>query len=191
MLRCDDSKTYIVEVPDILSKEECAELVQRIEMLSPEVAPINTARGTKVRTDIRNNERVMFDDAELALSLFGKVKDRLPQEFRGRWISGANERFRCYRYKPGMRFKVHADGSYQRNEMEKSFYSFLVYLNDDFDGGETNFFTEPELSIKPVAGAGLLFQHPLLHEGAVVNSGTKYVARSDIMYTKMDGQGAA
>lgn len=59
MLRCDDSKTYIVEVADILTADECAQLIQKIEDLSPEIATINTARGTKVRTDIRNNERVI------------------------------------------------------------------------------------------------------------------------------------
>jgi len=141
-LTCDESKTYIVEVPELLTGTECSQLIHRIESLSPRVAPINTARGPKVSTDIRNNERVR------------------------------------------MRFAPHADGSFVRNEQEKSFYSFLVYLNEDFDGGETTFFTEPEVSIKPQIGAGLLFQHPLLHEGSIVNSGTKYVARSDIMYKK-------
>lgn len=190
MLRCDDSKLYIAEVPDLLSAAECEQLIQKIEDLSPTVAPINTMGGTKVRTDIRNNERVMFDDDNLANSLFQKVKHRLPDEFYGRQIFGANERFRCYRYKPGMRFAPHADGSYERDELEKSFYSFLVYLNDDFEGGETNFFTEPEVSIKPKAGSGLLFQHPLLHEGAIVNTGIKYVARSDIMYRTNTGADA-
>ncbi len=186
MFTCDDSKTYISKVPELLSPDQCAELIQRIEDLSPTIAPINSMGGTKVRTDIRNNERVMFDDKELANSLFQKVKHRLPEEFRGRRIIAANERFRCYRYKPGMRFAPHADGSFERNETEKSFYTFLVYLNDDFVGGETNFFTQPEVSIEPKVGLGLLFQHPLLHEGAVVQSGVKYVARSDIMYQTIE-----
>ncbi|HSG70719.1 MAG TPA: hypothetical protein VLA12_09915, partial [Planctomycetaceae bacterium] len=63
-------------------------------------------------------------------------------------------------------------------------YQDLVYLNDDFEGGETNFIVEPEVSIKPETGMGLMFQHPLLHEGAEVTSGVKYVARTDLMYRR-------
>ncbi len=44
----------------------------------------------------------------------------------------------------------------------------MVYLNEEFEGGETVFFVEPEKSIKPRAGMGLLFQHPIIHEGAEV-----------------------
>jgi hypothetical protein len=47
--------------------------------------------------------------------------------------------FRVYKYLPGQQFKMHRDGSYERNENEKSFYTFLIYLNDDFEGGETEF----------------------------------------------------
>ena len=181
-MRIDDSKSYIVEVADLLSSQECSELIEKIEALEPEIAPINTARGTLVNPDVRNNERVIFDDCDLADRLFNDVKDLLPDEFAGRRIVGANERFRCYRYKPGMRFAPHRDGAFVRNDHEQSFYTFLVYLNDDFEGGETTFFTRPEVVISPVQGDAVLFQHPLLHEGSVVTSGVKYVARTDIMY---------
>ena len=36
-----------------------------------------------------------------------------------------------------------------------------------------------------IRGWGLIFQHPLLHEGSEVTSGTKYVARTDLMYRKI------
>ena len=182
MPNIDDSKSYIVEVADLLSAEECDELIAKIESLKPEIAPITTARGALVRPNVRNNERVMFDDFELANRLFNDVKELLPDEFAGRTIVGANERFRCYRYKPGMRFAPHRDGAFVRDQHEMSFYTFLVYLSDDFEGGETTFFTKPEIQINPVKGHAVLFQHPLVHEGSVVTSGVKYVARTDIMY---------
>lgn len=184
MLQCDDSHKLIVELADVISETECTELIQRIEDLTPTLAPINTASGNSIHTNIRNNERVMFDDPKLAAKVFEPAAEFLPQEFAGRTIVGANERFRCYRYKPGMRFAPHPDGSFVRNESEKSFYSFLIYLNENFEGGETTFFTKPEVIVKPITGDGLLFQHPLIHEGSIVTSGTKYVARTDIMYRK-------
>ena len=184
MITIDDNKTYIVELAEVLTANECLELIEKIEQLKPSLATINTATGTKVNTDVRNNERVIFDDPELAEKLFIDAKDNLPQEFAGRTICGANERFRCYRYKPGMRFAPHSDGSFIRNDQEMSFYTYLVYLNDGFEGGETTFFTKPEVVVKPVAGDAVLFQHPLVHEGSVVTEGVKYVARTDIMYRK-------
>jgi prolyl 4-hydroxylase len=59
-------------------------------------------------------------------------------------------------------------------------------LNDEFEGGETVFFVEPEVVIKSRAGAGLFFQHPIIHEGALVTSGIKYAVRTDLMYRKGD-----
>jgi len=184
MLTIDDSKTYIVELAEVLSATECRNLVKKIESLNPSLATINTATGTKVNTNVRNNERVIFDDRELAEKLFADAVEHLPSEFAGRTICGANERFRCYRYKPGMRFAPHSDGSFVRNDSEMSFYTYLVYLNAEFEGGETTFFTKPEVVIKPVSGDAVLFQHPLVHEGSIVTSGIKYVARTDIMYRK-------
>ena len=184
MLTVDDNKTYIVELSEVLSVAECRSVVGRIESLNPSLATINTATGTKINTSVRNNERVIFDDAELAEKVFADAVEHLPNEFAGRTICGANERFRCYRYKPGMRFAPHSDGSFVRNDSEMSFYTYLVYLNDEFEGGETTFFTKPEVIVKPVAGDAVLFQHPLVHEGSIVTAGVKYVARTDIMYRK-------
>lgn len=180
----DKSKKLIVEVAELFSPELCQQWIDRIEALSPTLATINTASGVKVKTDVRNNERVIFDDPDMATRLYDDVAELLPETFQDFRICGANERFRCYRYKPGMRFAPHSDGSFVRNENEMSFYTFLVYLNEGFEGGETTFFTQPEVVVKPVAGDGVLFQHPLVHEGSLVTSGTKYVARTDIMYRR-------
>ena len=178
----DKSKPYIFTVPDLLDSAECEALIAKIESLNPEIATVNTIGGTRIRTEVRNNDRVIFDDVELAYTLLNRVREKAPKEIHGKSFVGINERFRCYRYKPGMRFAPHADGSFHRDEIEQSFYSFLVYLNDEFEGGHTTFLTEPEVSIKPEIGMGLLFQHPIIHEGCVVTKGIKYVARTDLMY---------
>jgi prolyl 4-hydroxylase len=56
----------------------------------------------------------------------------------------------------------------------------MVYLNDDFDGGHTRF---EDAIICPAAGMALFFAHHLLHEGAVITRGRKYVLRTDVMYS--------
>jgi hypothetical protein len=71
--------------------------------------------------------------------------------------------------------------------------TFLIYLNDDFMGGETRFYF-PDVAgsgltargVIPRAGSVLVFPQAntaaLIHEGSAVESGTKYVIRSDVLY---------
>ncbi len=50
--------------------------------------------------------------------------------------------------------------------------------------GETRFYLRPpqgDVTVVPRRGMALLFRHHLLHEGATVTSGRKYVLRSDVM----------
>ncbi|TMQ11763.1 MAG: hypothetical protein E6J90_18865 [Deltaproteobacteria bacterium] len=96
---------------------------------------------------------------------------------------GVNERFRCYRYEPGQRFAPHYDGAFRRSRTEQSELTFMVYLNDDFVGGDTAFH-ELDVVVRSKAGMALLFQHRLLHEGCVIRSGVKCVLRSDMMYAE-------
>jgi hypothetical protein len=131
--------------------------------------------------DIRNNKRVMFDDHALAADLFVRVKPGVPAVLCGMNPVGANERFRCYRYEPGQKFAAHYDGAFQRDEYEISLLTLIVYLNEDFGGGTTEFL-DFDLHATPRTGTALLFQHRLLHEGCTVTSGMKYVLRSDVMY---------
>merc|ERR1712039_1103977 len=73
--------------------------------------------------------------------------------------------------------------------------TFVLYLSDSFEGGETSFFVpnrerEGVLEAHPVLpreGCATVFVHgdtgvPLLHEGSKVTSGTKYILRTDVVY---------
>lgn len=177
----DLSHPMLWTVADLLPPDLCAAQIARIEAAAPAPAPITTVRGAVMRPDIRNNDRVAFDDPALAADLLARVRDHVPEVLSGMQLCGANERLRCYRYKPGQRFAPHYDGAFVRDDREQSLVSFLVYLNEDFVGGETNFL-ELGRTIVPRAGMALPFQHRLLHEGAEVREGCKYVLRSDLMY---------
>jgi hypothetical protein len=96
-------------------------------------------------------------------------------------LLGFNERWRYYRYGPGERFAPHSDGSFVRSENERSHLTFMLYLNDDFLGGETKFYF-PYLAVQPARGQALVFVHWKLHEGAEILRGQKYVLRTDVMY---------
>ena len=180
----DLGKPFIFEIPNILTEAECRQWIDRIRSTGTEPATINTTHGVEINAQIRNNRRVIFDDAEWANDLFDRVRGRIPQEIHGMILAGVNERLRCYEYLTGHRFAPHSDGAFIRNEDERSWYTYIIYLNEGFEGGETIFFVEPEVVIRPRAGAGLFFQHPIIHEGAMVTSGTKYAVRTDLIYKK-------
>ena len=179
----DLQKPLHLTIEGLLSPQECEGLIARIEEARPALAPITTARGPIVNTETRNNSRVMFDDPALATMLYERALPHVPQEVMGMRACGANERLRCYKYEPGQWFKPHYDGAFFRSNEERSLYTFMVYLNEGFTGGQTSFL-DLRVDVAPRAGLALLFQHHLLHEGSEVTSGVKYVVRSDIMYRK-------
>lgn len=128
---------------------------------------------------MRNNERLVLDDAERASALGERALPWIPEQL-GFWRAlGVNERLRIYRYGPGQQFDWHRDGSFERANGERSLVTFMVYLNDGFQGGATAF---DSLKVQPERGKALFFLHELRHKGEVVESGRKYALRTDVMY---------
>ena len=105
---------FVAFVEEALPPDVCDALVARIEAEAPAVAPITTASGPVLRLDVRNNERVIFDDVALAADLFARTRAFLPGTLEDGALVGYNERFRGYRYRGGQRFAPHFDGAYFR-----------------------------------------------------------------------------
>lgn len=177
---------FIWTIDALFSPDECAALIDRIETIGPERAPITTGRGFVMDERVRNNTRSMFDDPALAQRLFERVRPFVPGSMCGGAAPvGLNERWRCYRYTPGQFFAPHYDGAFVRNDREGSRLTFILYLNDGFEGGETAF-PDFDITVRPRTGQALLFQHALLHESTPILRGNKYAARSDVMYRKAE-----
>jgi hypothetical protein len=180
----------IFTLANFLSPEECDAEIAHAENLGE--APVTTMRGPVINKDWRNNERVMSDDPPRAARLWERLSPYMPSPFQKKWQpKDLNERLRYYRYDPGQLFDWHGDGYYSRSENERSFFTFMVYLNDDFEGGETLFNDErPAYSklglfrVKPEKGMALVFWHPVFHRGDEVTRGRKYVLRTDVMYSR-------
>lgn len=171
----------IFTLDNVLSPAECVAMIARAEAQTFEVATINPATGATLNLDVRNNDRVIFNDAALAADLWERVREQIPQLVAGRESVGLNDCFRFYRYDPGQKFDWHTDGSFARQNGERSLLTFMIYLNEGYDGGETRFECE---AVKGKAGQALVFNHELRHTGAEVLAGRKYVLRSDVMYVR-------
>ena len=174
-------RSGIVTVRNFLNSIECEDYIHLSETIGYELATINTIYGAEVNENVRNNDRVILDELTIADDLFVRAKAFLPQERYGWQLKGLNERWRFYRYRDEQFFKWHVDGYFRRTENEVSLLTFMIYLNDDFIGGETQFRWE---WITPETGMALVFPHRMIHQGAPLFSGAKYVLRSDVMYQK-------
>ncbi|KAK5992024.1 hypothetical protein PT974_05420 [Cladobotryum mycophilum] len=142
--------------------------------------------------------------------LWSRVSPFVPKSIDGRLSRGLNRRFRVYRYVPGAEYRCHIDGAWPPSgirpddtyvyddspagKKQSSLFTFLLYLNDEFEGGETTFFTPASRDgtlnayrVRPVMGGVAIFPHgeargALLHEGSSVTKGAKYIIRTDVEY---------
>ena len=193
-------------MPQVLTGDECRQIIDLSESIGylPDT-PLNDQRSV-----LAHNFVWCADDA-LWMTIFERCRPHLPPSINGKALLGINCRWRLYRYVPGAIYRPHIDGAWpwsgvreDENGDMKYIYdmygdrwsklTFLLYLNDDFEGGQTTFFTpsfyEGCLDAQPVvprAGGVLVFPHgetqgSLLHEGTGVLKGAKYIIRSDVLY---------
>jgi len=198
------SYKFAVMLHNVVSPEECSELIDRAEEDGFEDASIYDRRTNRAH---RNCTRYVFDDASLADNWFERITYALkdtPFERRlmnAPWVdtrnSGKvqhavtlNERLPLLRYKQGQFFHSHNDAIFVRPKEqgeragEKSYVSVQVYLNQKFKGGNTTFHGRGRhLDVKPRTGSILIFEHGILHEGQKVTQGKKYLLRTDVMYS--------
>lgn len=204
----DISSKSIYSISDILSEVECNNI-------------INASKGKfesleyEFQENERNGDRLLFMDNNFASIIYSRIKEyvindpkisnSIPCGFgtSGKWKPiGINPCFRLNRYKsPSIGFTPHRDATYIYNEDTRSILSILIYLNDDFEGGNTIFYKahgkrekndlvsdelergfDIRLKFKPKVGSVLIFNHNIIHEGSEIFSGDKYFIRSDIVF---------
>lgn len=198
---------------NILSADECAQL----SSLTDQVHMTDASADHRYR----NNMRCEIKSLPLAEILLPRVSpfiehkkvvtsqnldDVMQRELMiGEWkLCGMNDQFVLCFYLGEQRGHLgpHYDGEHQKSENECSIKTFMIYLNDEYEGGATNFLREEDLhfdedkgiycappgqivaSLKAKQGDCLIFDHKILHEGAQVLSGKKYIVRSEIMYQR-------
>lgn len=192
---------------NVLSHDECRAIIAAGEQVSfvPD-APVREDGDVSI---LAHNFYWVVDTAFHDI-LWSRVSQFLPREVNGRLARGLNRRFRVYRYVPGAEYRCHIDGAWPpsgilpddtyvydaspEDKKQSSLFTFLMYLNDEFEGGETTFFLpaarEGQLNaypVRPVMGAVAVFPHgdtngALLHEGTGVRKGAKYIIRTDVEY---------
>ncbi|MDP3274924.1 MAG: 2OG-Fe(II) oxygenase [Deltaproteobacteria bacterium] len=187
----DFSRPLIRVLPGLFSADECDRLIARVRDGEWLAATVNGRNGREIASNIRDNSTAILRDDSLGQLLFERVQSSVPETMQaddfasGQRVTmrvvGVYSPLRVYRYEEGQKFGLHHDQSYEGPDNSHSLLTLMVYLNDDFEGGETDF-PEEKQRVVPVRGSVLWFQHMLLHAGRAVTKGTKYVLRSEVLY---------
>ena len=171
-------------IKNLISKDLCKKI---IEWGRPKMRDAEVIGYSKTDKKSRNNKTAwMPKDNPLSLPVIKKVEKlvKLPRK--------NFEEMQVAMYFPGMFFKHHTDQCKENNEPcnrenkrgGRRLYNLLIYLNEGFGGGETEF-NNLKLKFKPKPGDAILFEnlntkmdqcHPYSeHGGLEVTSGEKWI----------------
>ena len=175
----NDGGKLLIQIDDIFTPEQCKTLIEAAE------------ESGGFRLEDRENaqyERVVMVRPDLARVLFDRLRRFIPDDVDGNRVTGLNDHFRFSKYHPGMEFGIHRDGINQDSTGDRSALTLNIFLNDDFEGGSTDFFNtrnydDLRFSVQPRPGRGALFFAQQYHCGRPVTSGFKYLLRTDVMVT--------
>jgi predicted 2-oxoglutarate/Fe(II)-dependent dioxygenase YbiX len=165
--------TDVFVIEGFLDPDECREARDRLELAD---------KTLRVDDRFRSNDRVtLMDNFSRARKIFDRLRRHTDLFYEEGFMPvGCNPRFHVYSYsKPGDQFTLHADQPYILDDMI-SFYTVLVYLSDEYEGGEA--LIGGTEKFKPSAGTAVVFPHYILHGAAPLISGSRHTMRTDVMY---------
>jgi len=171
-------RSQVQLIPNFVTPDECRELIEYCEAASFRRSRVLQRRSEVVSDVVEMRVRsststVLKDRAHPILSRLYAHCAYL-ERVRTRDI----ETIQCVRYKRGQKFRAHFDGGVDLPRLT----TYLLYLNDDFSGGET-YFPMLDSAVAPIAGGCLRFPScdregrvfwQSEHGGLPVRDGVKY-----------------
>ncbi|MGD9981483.1 MAG: 2OG-Fe(II) oxygenase [Hyphomonadaceae bacterium] len=155
-------RPHIGMAEDFLSARECAWLIARASPLQTRALVYHPVSGAAAQDDHRSNTLATFTILTLDLPLL-LIRERIANTI-GAPLAHF-ERTSVFRYLPGQEFTSHVDylsPSPQLNTEISQWgqrpLTFLVYLNDTFDAGETHFL-DIDRKLRGRAGEALYFRN--------------------------------
>jgi len=179
------------EIDNFLTPEECNTLINYMETNPCIIEQSMVDKGTfidsgKINLTDRNSKQCWISGKDL--NIVKEIQRRIRAYIN---IDGNNghdymqEKLQLVKYTPSGFFKSHYDEKQTLFHKYNRDATFLIYLNDDYDGGETQF-TNLGIRIIPKTGKAIYFKNISLldkrilfyskHEGMNVTNGTKYIA---------------
>jgi len=171
----------IRQFPALFSPAECAYLIKAAKpSLRPSVV-VDPRTGRQAPNPIRTSSAAGFpftDENPAIHALNRRLAEASGSDVR------SGEPLQVLRYAPGERYHEHSDALPGVPFNQQRVLTFLVYLNEDYEGGETAF-SPLGIKVRGRTGDGLLFRNAsaagtpdprAIHAGLPVTRGIKYVA---------------
>jgi hypothetical protein len=162
------SKPYdIFTIDDVFSDNQLEEWLSYIKNTD-----FSNTRPFTTSSDFYNGKVIYPEWSKI---MYDKIEPYLPS-----FLKYGNIHYIMFSHiETGKHFGIHTDtgAEYNIKKNIKSGYTVLIYLNDDFEGGTTEFFTDGFISnaiITPKKGRVLIFNIDLYHRGNEVLKGDKY-----------------
>lgn len=182
MLVKNKQQQFISVVHGVMSKDECESYISACEKLQ------FSSIEHEYKKDYRSSTRLVSFSDQFAQTIWNRISTNFndddlahlqPYGFMigGDWVPvGINPCLRFTKYNVGDKFAKHKDGKYVKNDDLQSILTVMIYLNDDFFGGHTQFEYTPEESnyltrkdFIPETGMALIFKHEHEHAGLEVS----------------------
>jgi prolyl 4-hydroxylase len=180
------SHPRVVVFGDLLSAEECAELIALARTRLARSETVATRTGESEVNEARTSDGMFFHPAEFPVC--ARLEARLARLLD--WPLENGEGLQILRYRPGAEYKPHYDyfdpaepgtpAILKRGGQRLA--SIVCYLNTPEAGGAT-VFPEAGIEVAPVQGNAVFFSYDrpdpctrTLHGGAPVTAGEKWVA---------------
>lgn len=158
-------------VPDFLAQEQCDAIIDKIE-----------TRGFKRARQYeegRQNKETFITDNEVLDLLLERFKNFVLTDGTSKYtITNVSLPLEFFKYDTGDFIKRHSDAQRAGEGGKMSALTLVLYLNDDYKGGET-FFNDLNYKTAPRAGHALFFKQELHHEALCIGYGTKYILRTN------------
>lgn len=169
----------IFRISELLTDAECAYLIDAAGPLFEPARTYNEQTGQDFLNAIRTSDTAAFP--WIAENPAIHAINRRIAAVSGTDVS-QGEPLQILRYGQGQEYKPHIDAI--PGLENQRIMTMLIYLNDDFDGGET-VFTQAGVRVSARRGDAILFGNvvrdgrpdpAMVHAGLPVTSGTKYLA---------------
>ena len=161
-VRLNSNQSEIFTIDDFLSEEEC---VQILKLIKGNLEPSRVFAKEQIN-EARTSRTCFFKDKDKTQVFIRFIEDRVSKimGIHPSYMEGAQAQY----YGKGQEYQPHADyfskgtDEYEENLKEgmpgQRTWTFMVYLNDDFEGGQT-YFPQTNIEIKPKRGMALLWNN--------------------------------
>jgi prolyl 4-hydroxylase len=189
----------IYEYPNILTDEQCSEIISLATPLIRPSTVISDGGEDKPDTRFRTSHNTFLPRThKVVQDIYKKLSNIIDID------TDHFEQLQVVRYEPGQEYKAHWDACWEDHKCVEfmkqggqRYATFLLYLNDDFTGGETEFPLR-NIKVKPEKRKAALFFNlekdnktkleKSFHAGLPPNTGIKWLCNVWVRLNKIPKQ---